>query len=107
MANSFKNAVAKGVGATPQAVYSGSTGVESVIHAIYLSNVLSTAITVSITVSTSLVTDVSLVKDLEILPGQTEAFTKPLNMVDGDSLSVTSSDPVSCDVFISVLEITG
>jgi|TARA_Y100001963_G_scaffold4105_1_gene5385 hypothetical protein len=104
MAQNFRRYTSNAVGATPVAVYSPDS--YDAIVGISLSNILSTAITVSCYINDGS-NNIYLVKDAPIPTGGA------LQVLDGgakyvvqnsDVLSVVSSDASSCDVWISAVD---
>ena len=104
MAQNFRRYTSNAVGATPAAVFSPNS--YDAIVGISLSNILSTAITVSCYINNG-TDNIYLVKDAPIPTGGS------LQVLDGgakfvvqnlDILSVISSDAASCDVWVSAVD---
>jgi len=100
MANTFTNAKQANIGTTPVAIYTAPASTAAVTHAVYLTNILSTDIAVTISVG-----GVNVLKNLPIKANSTALPNKPINMIAGDVLTVTSNTALSLDVFLSILEI--
>lgn len=100
MANTFTRAKQANVGTTPTNIYTVPTSTVAVTHAIFLTNVLSTDITVTVSVG-----GVNVLKNLPIKANSTALPNKPVNMVAGDILTVVSNTNTSLDVYLSILEI--
>jgi len=101
MANTFNNAKASGIGLTSTTIYTVPTGTTSVVHALYLSNVTTSTIKVTVKIDS-----VHVLKDVEILANSTLLMNKPLNMLAGESLIVSSDTDLSLDVVASILEVS-
>ena len=107
MANSFKN---KGLSltATAQTMYTAPAATESVIHALFLTNITE-GYEGFVTI---IVNDVSASADYKILyrapvpPGSTLTFDKPINLEAGDSLKALASSVDLMTAFLSVLEVS-
>jgi len=104
MAQNFRRYTSNAVGGTPAAVFSPNS--YDAIVGISLSNILSTAITVSCYINDG-ANNIYLVKDAPIPTGGS------LQVLDGgakfvvqnaDVLSVVSSDAASCDVWVSAVD---
>ena len=104
MAQNFRRYTSNAVGASPAAVYTANS--YDAIVGISLSNILSTAITVSCYINNG-TDNIYLVKDAPIPTGGS------LQVLDGgakfvvqnlDILSVISSDAASCDVWVSAVD---
>ena len=104
MAQNFRRYTSNAVGASPAAVFSPNS--YDAIVGISLSNILSTAITVSCYIYNGSA-NIYLVKDAPIPTGGS------LQVLDGgakfvvqnaDVLSVVSSDAASCDVWVSAVD---
>ena len=104
MAQNFRRYTYNAVGTGAQAVYTADT--YDAIVGISLSNILSTAITVSCYINNG-TDNIYLVKDAPIPTGGS------LQVLDGgakfviqslDVLSVQSSDEASCDVWVSAVD---
>ena len=104
MAQNFRRYTSNAVGASPAAVFSPNS--YDAIVGISLSNILSTAITVSCYINDGS-NNIYLVKDapiptgsaLQVLDGGAKFVVKT-----GDILSVLSSDAASCDVWVSAVD---
>jgi hypothetical protein len=109
MANSFKNAGAKlpTAGLAVQLYLCPTNPVtQSVIHALYLSNVDGVSgSTVDITVETSIDT-YHIGKQISVPENSTLILDKPINLVAGDKLFVQASSDGDIEAFCSILEIT-
>ena len=104
MAQNFRRYTSNAVGTAPAAVFSPNS--YDAIVGISLSNILSTAITVSCYINDGS-SNIYLVKDAPIPTGGS------LQVLDGgakfvvqasDVLSVISSDAASCDVWVSAVD---
>ena len=107
MANAFKN---KGVavGTSRTDVYTCPAATETVVHAVYLSNVDGTA-SVNATIEVydnSATTYYHVGKTIPVPADSTLVLDKPLNLEASDKLTVTASAASDLECFISVLEIT-
>ena len=104
MAQNFRRYTSNAVGATPAAVYTANS--YDAIVGISLSNILSTAITVSCYIYNGSA-NIYLVKDapiptggsLQVLDGGAKFVVQAL-----DVLKVQSSDAASCDVWVSAVD---
>tara|TARA_Y100001963_G_C6746994_1_gene432135 strand:- start:1045 stop:1371 length:327 start_codon:yes stop_codon:yes gene_type:complete len=108
MANTFKSAPVTLSNSTLSTIYtaSSSSGTQTVIHAVYVSNKHSSAINCDIVVRKSS-TNYYLAKSAPIPAGSTLTLDKPVNLENSDIIKVKSSNSSGLlDVFVSVLEIT-
>ena len=104
MAQNFRRYTSNAVGASPAAVYTANS--YDAIVGISLSNILSTAITVSCYIYNGSA-NIYLVKDapiptggsLQVLDGGAKFVVQAL-----DVLKVQSSDAASCDVWVSAVD---
>ena len=107
MANTFKNA---GVAITNSAtvVYTTPSATQSVVHAIYISNIhASSDATLDIFVTdTSAGTDFYVAKNLSVANGSVAIFEKPINLEATDILKLNASAASSLEAFASILEMT-
>ncbi len=101
MANVFTNAKAALVGTAGTDVYTTPAGTTAVIHGLFISNLLATAIKITVKSGTY-----NILKDVEILPESTLVVNKPINLQAAEVLTVVSNTDVSADVFVSVLEVS-
>ena len=110
MANTFKRKTSRNIGTTPTAVgsYTVGAGVSTTVIGLTCANTTSTAITVDVTLNDG-------TNDTYIVKGATVPSGGSLVVVGGDqkvvleasdSVKVTSSAASSCDVIMSILEIT-
>jgi hypothetical protein len=107
MANSFKNA-GVAVGTSRTTLYTCPAGKESVIHALYISNIdgLNPAeATIEITIDGG-TTYRHVGKTLNVPEDSTLVFDKPINLEAGDILAVTSSTASTLEAVCAILEIT-
>ena len=107
MANTFVNA-GIAVGATRTTLYTAPSATQSVVHALYISNVDGTNsadITVEATVDGG-TTYFTIIQDAPVPAGGTIVFDKPINLEASDILAVTASEASDLEAFASVLEIT-
>lgn len=109
MANSFKNYIAVGVGATANAVYSPTTsGIQSTVIGMTLANVTGTPLYVSVFLNNG-VANAYIIKDALVPTGGTLVpigGDQKLVVEQNDVLYAVSSAAASVDVILSVLEIT-
>ena len=107
MSNAFKN---KGLALTAvaQTLYTAPAATESVIHAIFLTNISeSYEGWVTIVVSdTSESADYTILYRAPVPAGSTLTFDKPVNLEAGDSLKALASSTSIMSAFVSVLEVT-
>lgn len=104
MANSFKNAGL--LVTTTDSVLYISTGKTSVLHGIFLANIIGTQITGTVTFhDASSGSEYNILYNAPILPGSTLVFDKPINLESDDSITVMASDTNSINAFASILEI--
>ena len=101
MANIFTNASSESVGTILTDVYTVPAGVQAVVHAVYLSNVLGTTINVNLLVDTT-----NVLSNIEMLASSSIVLNKPINLKAGQVLKVRSSADVSLDIFCSILEVS-
>ena len=106
MANTFKNA---GVAITNSAtvVYTTPSATQSVVHAIYISNIhASSDATLDIFVTdTSSGSDFYVAKNLSVPNGSVAIFEKPINLEATDILKAQASANSVLQAFASILEI--
>jgi hypothetical protein len=107
MANSFKN---KGISltATAQTMYTAPASTESVIHALFLTNITDgyEGLVTIIVHDDSANTDYKILYRAPVPPGSTLTFDKPINLEAGDSLKVLASSADIMTAFLSVLEVS-
>jgi|TARA_Y100001951_G_scaffold13903_1_gene9077 hypothetical protein len=108
MANTFKNA-ATGSRTTVETLYTTPAATQTVIHAIYISNVDGTNdATINISVSGSAYYDTRryIMKTVDVPADSTVVLEKPINLGAGDKLETQASANGDIEVFASLLEIT-
>ncbi len=108
MANSFKNAAVAGVGSSAATIYTTPSATSTTIIGLTIANVLSTPITADVYVTLSAV-DYYLIKNASIPPGGTlvpVGGDQKVVLETTDSIKVVANTAASCDVIISVLEIS-
>jgi|ETNvirnome_2_300_1030623.scaffolds.fasta_scaffold13218_2 hypothetical protein len=108
MANTFKSAVASLSNDTLTNIYTASStsGTQTVIHALYISNTHGAAVNVDVLVRKSS-TDYYVTKSAPIPAGSTLTLDKPINLENSNILKAKSSNSSGyLDMFVSVLEIT-
>jgi len=101
MANTFKNAKAANVGVTSVLLYTAPASTATVTHGIFITNKTSNTIKVSLLVGTYYV-----LYQVSVKPNSTVIPNKPINMMAGETLNVITDTATSCDVFVSLLEIS-
>ena len=110
MANTFKNKVTGGVGASVQTVYTCPSSTTAVIIGVTLCNIKTTGVegTLSLTDSSASAT-VSVLKSAPIPSGSSIVAVggeQKIVLEAGDALKVTASEASAIDVTLSVLEIS-
>ncbi len=109
MANAFKSAGTNTVGVTKTTVYTAPASTTSTAIGMSISNVLpSTSITVDVILGKG-GSEFFLVKGAPILPGGALVAIggdQKIVLETGNTLKVTSSNAVSADVIVSVLEVS-
>ena len=103
MANTFTRHVNTDVGMTSVTMYTVASSTTTVIMGCHVSNLTSSAITVTIKAAgATLVKDVSIPvsSGLDVLDGSR------VNLVATDTVTVQSSAPVSADALLSIMERT-
>jgi len=106
MANTFKNA-GVAIGTSRTTLYTTPAATQSVIHALYISNidgVNDADVTVEATVDGG-TTYFHIAKAVPVPAGATLLLDKPINLEAGDILTLTASVAGDLEVFASVLEI--
>jgi len=104
MANTFKNA-GVAIGTSRTTLYTTPAATQSVIHALYISNidgVNDADVTVEATVGGVYF---HIAKSVPVPAGATLLLDKPINLEAGDILTLTASVAGDLEVFASVLEI--
>lgn len=110
MANIFKNSITGSIGTSSTTVYTTPSQTSTTAIGLSVANIVSTNISVSVQI-----VDVStsetryLVKDALITPGSSFVVIggdQKVVLESEDSIRITSSQPVSADVIVSVLEIS-
>ena len=108
MANSFKNAAVAGVGSSAATIYTTPAATSTTIIGLTIANVLATPITADVYITLSAV-DYYLIKNASIPPGGTlvpVGGDQKVVLEIADSIKVVANTAASCDVIISVLEIS-
>lgn len=110
MANTFKRKTSRAVGTTPTAIdsYTVATGTATTVIGLTLANITSEAITVDVQLNDG-TNDTYIVKGATVPSGGslvTVGGDQKVVLEAGDSVKVTSSTATSCDVIMSILEIT-
>lgn len=110
MANTFLRKTERDVGTTPATIGSYTVGAstQTTIIGLTCANTITTAITVDVTLNDG-TNDTYLVKAATVPAGASLVIVggdQKVVLQTGDSVKVTSSDATSCDVVMSVLEIT-
>jgi len=106
MANTFKNA-GVAIGTSRTTLYTAPSSTQSVIHALYISNidgVNDADVTVEVTVDGG-TTYRHICKTVPVPADATLLMDKPINLEAGDILGLTSSVAGDLEVFASILEI--
>lgn len=110
MANIFKNSVTGSIGTSTTTVYESPSQTVATVIGVNVANVIAQNISVSVLiVDTSTSQTRFLVKDALIIPGSSVVLVggdQKLVLEAGDLLRVVSSQAVSADVVVSVLEIS-
>jgi hypothetical protein len=110
MANIFKNSVTGSIGTATTTVYTSPSQTVATVIGVNVANVIAQNISVSVLiVDTSTSQTRYLVKDALIIPGSSVVLVggdQKLVLETGDLLRVVSSQAVSADVVVSVLEIS-
>ena len=107
MANTFKNA-GVAVGTSRTTVYTAPSATQSVVHALYISNVDGTnnaTATIEITIDGG-TTYRHIGKTIPVDADSTLVLEKPINLEAGDILAVTASATSDLEAVASILEIT-
>jgi len=105
--NTFKNA-GVAIGTSRTTVYTTPAATQSVIHALYISNVdgvNDASVTVEVTVDGG-TTYRHIAKTVSVPADATLLLDKPINMEAGDILGLTASVAGDLEVFASILEIS-
>ena len=104
MANTFTNATAS-VGTTAVSLYTCPSSTVANVYALYLSNILSTDVTVDIYVTdSSKTTDFYVGKGLFIGNGTSLVLDKSIALEASDILKIVSSDASSVEAVASIVE---
>ena len=106
MANTFKNA-GVAIGTSRTTLYTAPSNTQSVIHALYISNidgVNDANVTVEVTVDGG-TTYRHICKTVSVPADATLLMDKPINLEAGDILGLTASVAGDLEVFASILEI--
>jgi len=106
MANTFKNA-GVAIGTSRTTLYTAPAATQSVIHALYISNidgVNDADVTVEITVDGG-TTYFHVAKTVPVPADATLLLDKPMNLEAGDIIALTASTAGDLEVFASILEI--
>lgn len=110
MANIFKNSITGSIGTSTTTVYESPSQTVATVIGVNVANVIAQNISVSVLiVDTSTSQTRFLVKDALIIPGSSVVLVggdQKLVLEAGDLLRVVSSQAVSADVVVSVLEIS-
>lgn len=110
MANIFKNSITGSIGTSTTTVYTSPSQTVATVIGVNVANVIAQNISVSVLiVDTSTSQTRFLVKDALIIPGSSVVLVggdQKLVLEAGDLLRVVSSQAVSADVVVSVLEIS-
>jgi|TARA_B110000908_G_C10153186_1_gene402367 hypothetical protein len=107
MANTFKNA-GVAIGTSRTTVYTAPSATQSVIHALYISNidgVNDASVTVEVTIDGG-TTYRHIAKTVPVPADATLLLDKPINLEAGDILGLTASATGDLEVFASILEIS-
>jgi hypothetical protein len=107
MANTFKNA-GVAVGTSRTTLYTAPSATQSVVHALYISNVDGTnnaTVTIEITIDGG-ITYRHIGKTIPVDADSTLVLEKPINLEAGDILAVTASATSDLEAVASILEIT-
>ena len=106
MAEVFTNATLRNISNTVnQTVYTAPTGTQSVVHSLFISNKSSSDVRVDIAYD-NLAVSTYLGKDVFIPANATLVWDKPINILPTHRILMQSDTLDSCDVFMSVLEIS-
>lgn len=106
MANTFKNA-GMAIGTSRTTLYTTPANTQSVIHALYISNVDGTNdadVTVEVTTDGG-TTYFHIAKTVPVPADATLLMDKPINLEAGDIIALTASVAGDLEVFASILEI--
>ena len=106
MANTFKNA-GVAIGTSRTTLYTAPSATQSVIHALYISNVdgvNDADVTVEVTTDGGS-TYFHICKTVPVPADSTLLMDKPINLEAGDILALTASVAGDLEVFASILEI--
>jgi hypothetical protein len=105
--NTFKNA-GVAIGTSRTTAYTTPNSTQTVIHALYISNIDGTNdadVTIEATIDGG-TTYRHLAKAVPVPAGSTLILDKPINMEAGDILALTASVAGDLEVFVSILEIS-
>ena len=110
MANTFKIKTSRDIGTTPTVVggYTVGTGVATTVIGLTCANTTSTAITVDVQHNDG-TNDTFMVKGATVPAGGSLVVVggdQKVVLEENDNIKVTSSAATSCDVIMSILEIT-
>jgi len=106
MANTFKNA-GVAIGTSRTTLYTAPASTQSVIHALYISNIDGTNdadVTVEVTTDGG-TTYFHIAKTVPVPADATLLMDKPINLEAGEIIALTASAAGDLEVFASVLEI--
>jgi len=106
MANTFKNA-GVAIGTSRTTLYTTPSSTQSVIHALYISNidgVNDANVTIEVTIDGG-TTYFHIAKTVPVPADATLLLDKPINLEAGDILALTASTAGDLEVFASILEI--
>lgn len=111
MANTFKSAISNAIGTTKTTVYAAPGARVSTVIGLSVANILAADfITVDVKLYKAVgATETFLIKGAPISPGGSLVVIggdQKTVLETGDSIKIQSSDPVSADAVISVLEIS-
>ena len=105
--NTFRNA-GVAIGTSRTTVYTTPAATQSVIHALYISNVDGVndgSVTIEVTIDNG-TTYRHIAKTVPVPANSTLVLDKPINMEAGDILGLTASVDGDLEVFASILEIS-
>lgn len=111
MANTFKSEVTEDIGTSAATIYTAPASTTSIVIGLSLANIIATNITASVELvkNDSASTAVMIVKDAPVAVGGSLLViggNQKLVLQTGDFLRVTSSDNVSIDAVVSMMEQT-
>jgi hypothetical protein len=105
--NTFKNAGVL-IGTSRTTAYTAPAATQSVIHALYISNIDGVndgSVTIEVTIDGG-TTYRHIAKTVSVPANSTLILDKPINMEAGDILGLTASVAGDLEVFASILEIS-